>query len=686
MILPDWNDAWLFATATSALLIGALSHAQPVDGTTDRSSTAGQRFIEEIVVFGRAIDLIGVAAAASEGSVGGADLLIRPLVKTAELLEAMPGMVAVQHSGSGKANQYFLRGFNLDHGTDYTAHVDGVPWNLRSHGHGQGYLDVNGLIPETVDRIDYRKGPYRADVGDFSMAGTTYVHTIDRLPAPYVAAEAGENGWRRLTGGTSEEFGDGTLTLIGDYTHYDGPWEQPESLEHVAVWSKYRRETGFGEVSVTVSGYEADWRPTEQIPERAIGSAVCTDEFCTLDPTSAGETSRWITTVHLLGDAWSTALYAQFYDWSMSSNPTYDAQLNQFDRRWTAGGMGKFQVLRTESVEVTAGGDFRYDDVGRVGLDAFDAGRWVADISDNTITEGSVGLFLQGVWHVSDRLRLLGGLRGDYYDFDVDARSADSFAGRESTTRVSPKAGIAFVMNPRIELYGNWGKGFHSNDARGVVNDDAPVPGLSPGEGYEIGARFSVAQFKVTAGYWWLDQDSELIFIGDSNSVEPKGGSSRQGVELTFFWQPRDWLGIDAVWTHSRARYTDETDGRYIEGAVEEAAQLGVSVTRETWDASLRVRYLGPYALVADNSARADALTTVNVRGARHWQSWTVFAEIINLLDTDGKEIVYDYPAYVAGFDPVGLDSETIDCGVTDCRMSRATEPRAVRVGMRYKF
>ena len=164
-------------------------------------------------MFGRNLELVGTAEAASEGTVGGADLLVRPMLRVAELLEAVPGMVAVQHSGSGKANQYFLRGFNLDHGTDFTTYVDGVPWNLRSHGHGQGYLDVNGLMPETVERIDYRKGPYRADTGDFAMAGASFITTIDRLEAPFAALESGEGGWLRLAGGgTMELDDDATLT------------------------------------------------------------------------------------------------------------------------------------------------------------------------------------------------------------------------------------------------------------------------------------------------------------------------------------------------------------------------------------------------------------------------------------------------------------------------------------------
>ena len=213
------------------------SFTQAKPGTAQADSSIAQPAVEEVVVFGRNSNLLGSAVAASQGSISGADLLIRPMLKPAELLESMPGMVAVQHSGSGKANQYFLRGFNLDHGTDYSVHIDGMPLNLRSHGHGQGYLDINGLIPETVERIDYRKGPYRADLGDFSVAGASFISTIDSLDQRFVAADAGEHGWRRYAGGGSQEVGRGTLTLAGEVKNYDGPWESPEELAHVSVWS-----------------------------------------------------------------------------------------------------------------------------------------------------------------------------------------------------------------------------------------------------------------------------------------------------------------------------------------------------------------------------------------------------------------------------------------------------------------
>ncbi len=557
---------------------------------------------------------------------------------------------------------------------------------MSSHGHGQGYLDVNGIIPETVDGIDYRKGPYYADLGDFSLAGASYIHTIDVVERPFVSAEVGEFGWNRYAGGMSQELSDGTLSFIGEYKNYDGPWEKDEDLNHLSLWGKYITETSFGDAAFTLSGYHASWDPTEQIPERAFGTAVCENAFCSLDPTAEGETKRWIASAELNGVDWDANFYGQFYDWTMSSNPTYDAQINQFDKRWIVGGQGNKTLIGNSDYELIVGGEFRYDDGSRIGVEQFNNGLYVGDIANNAITEGSLGTFVEGIWYPALDLRVTAGLRADYFDFSAKAQNALSVDGDKTASQVSPKFGLAYMARDNLELYYNWGRGFHSNDARGVVNNIDPVPGISTGTGYEVGGRLTLGDFKFTSAYWWLDQDSELIFEGDSNSVEPKGGSERDGLELTMFWQPTDWLGMDAVYTSSDARYVSNPEGPYVEQAVEEAAQLGLSFTRPDWDASIRVRYLGPYALDATNTRRGESLTTVNVRGAYHWDSLTMFIEVLNLADTDGKEIVYYYPAYVQGLDAPGLSSDTLDCDITNCFMSRATAPRAFRIGVRYQF
>jgi outer membrane receptor protein involved in Fe transport len=633
--------------------------------------------IDEVIVFGRGDALIGTAAAASEGAVAGADLSVRPLLRVAELLEAVPGLIAVQHSGSGKANQFFLRGFNLDHGTDFTTYVDDVPMNLRTHGHGQGYLDVNGLIPEVVERIDYRKGTYRADTGDFSIAGAAFMTTVSQVDA-FTAVEGGEYGWRRLASGSSVRVGDGELAFVGQWKQYAGPFEQSEDLRHQSAWAKYSRPTQAGAIEVTFSGYHATWKPTEQIPERAVGTSVCADVFCALDPTARGETLRYVLSARLTGAEWKATLYGQYYDWHMLSNPTYDFQINQFDRRWIGGGRYERALRLGDTLVLSAGMEGRYDDIGNVGVEHTEQRRFIAAIGRHAVREASLGVYSEATWTPLEKLRILAGLRGDYYDFEVRARLAGVAEGSKSDSVLSPKLGFGYVLGRNVELYGNWGRGFHSNDARGVIDRQTPVKGLSKGEGEEIGLRFELGSFNVTTTYWWLDLDSELKFVGDSNSVEPGPATRRRGYEIVSFWRPLPWLAIDAVWTGSRARFVNNPDGARVSGAVENAGELGIAAIRNAWDASVRVRYLGEYPLLDDNSERAVPETTINLRLAWKPGRVTAYAEVLNVLDDRGKDIVYFYGANVAGLDPAGEQ--------VDGRISRVAEPRTVRFGVNYKF
>ncbi len=669
--------------------------AMPLTGVAQVSRPVGQESaqinLEEVVVFGRGEALIGKAAAASEGEVGGDDLLVRPMLRVADLLEAVPGLIAAQHSGSGKANQYFLRGFNLDHGTDFTSYIDDVPWNLRTHGHGQGYLDVNGLIPEVVERIEYRKGPYRADNGDFSMAGASLMTTIDELHRPFVAVERGQYGWGRVAGGGTTEVGQGLLTALAQYKTYDGPWALKENLQHESVWGKYSQPTNYGMLKISLSGYHATWNPTEQIPERVIGTSICPDEFCALDSTAKGETTRWIADAQWLSTDWRATLYGQYYDWRMASNPTYDYQIDQFDRRWIVGGRYERTLVSADQWEVTAGTEARYDHIGNVGVDHDVDGVFVDNISRNSVREGSLGVYSEATWRPTKALRFTGGLRGDYYHFDVGLRAGSGAIGADNVgqsddTNFVPKLGVAYTLNDAVELYGNWGQGAHSNDARGVQRKNDNVQGLAIGTGYEGGARFEVGDFKISAAYWWLNLSSELIFVGDDNSVEPRGASKRHGYEMVGFWRPQSWLAIDAVYTGSKARYQQLTDGGYhIEGSVESAGELGVAATKGVWEFSGRLRYLGGYPLLPDNSQRADAETMLNIRLARKFTNITLYGEMLNVLDHDGKDIVYYYGTNVKGIDAVP-DPNHLDATRVDGRVSRAEEPRTVRVGVKYEF
>lgn len=665
--------AALAGCALTCLLPG-VSWAE--DGASDATPPR-----DPIVVFGRGEAKIGVAQAASEGSISGADLLVRPLLRTAELLEAVPGMVAAQHSGSGKANQYFLRGFNLDHGSDFTTYIDGVQMNFRSHGHGQGYLDLNGLIPEIVAREDFRKGPYRADGGDFAMAGAAYMTTIDRYERPWMSVEAGSYGHRRLAAGGTLAVGPGQLTLVGEARVYDGPWAEPEHLRHYAGFAKYVVPTSLGKLEISAHGYRGTWRPTEQIPERIVGTALCADVFCSPDPTATGETTRVVVNAKLTGADWRANAYAQVYDWQMYSNPEYhdaqgqSAQILQTDHRRVYGFTAARDWSLGHGVDLTVGTENRYDDIGRVGVVHTQDRVFVESYGLYAVQELSGALYGQVTVRPFAGLRLIGGLRGDTYHYSVRARDAAASAlgqGTGNDAILSHKFQAAYQVGNHLEFYANWGRGFHSNDVRGAVTT-TPVPVLVPGTGKELGARMQWNGVSLTATYWWLDLGSELKFVGDSNAVEPTAASRRHGFELVGFWRPLPWLALDGNFTMSHARYVD---GAYIPNAFENAASAGISVVSGPWEASARLRHLGPYPLLEDNSQRDSGSNVVNLRGARKLGKVEVYADLLNALNSRDKDIAYWYSSYMPGY----------DSAPTDGRLSRVVEPRTLRVGAKVTF
>jgi outer membrane receptor protein involved in Fe transport len=638
--------------------------------------------VQEVVVFGRGEAKIGIAHAASEGTVAGSDLLVRPLLRTAELLEAVPGLIAAQHSGTGKANQYFLRGFNLDHGSDFTTYIDDVQMNFRTHGHGHGYLDLNGLIPEIIEREDYRKGPYRADGGDFALAGAAYMTTKDAYDRPWVAGEAGARGHGRVAaGGTLDEVGGGRLTLVGEFKVYDGPWQRSENLRHFAGFANYARATGLGDLETTLQAYQGTWRPTEQIPERIIGSSVCADVFCSPDPTATGETTRVMANARLTGESWKANVYGQFYDWNMFSNPTYanadgtSAQIHQFDHRWVLGLKAEKTWRASDSLEFRVGTENRFDHIGKVGVTQTSARTFVQSFGLYRVKELSGSVFVEATWRPVEKLRLIGGLRADAYHADIEARDAAAIAigvGKAHDAIVSPKISAAYALTDRVELYGNWGRGFHSNDVRGTVAA-TPVPLLVKGTGKEAGVRFQLGDLTLTTTYWRLSVGSELRFVGDSNAVEPTGASRRRGYEIVAFWKPLPWLAIDGNYTAAHARYDN---GDHIPNAFENAAAIGVSMVGDGWEGSIRLRHLGPSPLIEDNSQRDKGSTVVNLRAARKFAHIEVYGDILNVLNSRDKDITYVYESYIPTFDAAPVEG----------RLSRVVEPRTVRVGATYRF
>jgi hypothetical protein len=446
------------------------------------------RLSEVVSVTGRTDELIGVADSASEGVVGHEEISARAVLRPGDLMETVPGMVATQHSGGGKANQYFVRGFNLDHGTDFRVSVDGVPVNMPSHGHGQGYADLNFLIPELVEKVSYRKGPYFAEEGDFSAAGAARLTLFDRLEAPLVRVSAGEFDYARALAAGSIRAGGGDLLAGLDFTHDDGPWERPDEYQKIAAVLRYTRRAGSGGWRLSAQAYDGDWSSTDQIPIRAVESGALS-RFGYVDPSDGGESSRYT----FSGELWRTGgssltavqAYAIAYDMTLFSNFTYALfdpengdQFEQRDHREIAGFSVKHSRLadgRGRSVENVFGFELRSDWIEN-GLYASRERPRLATTREDDITQLGGAPYVETRVRWNDWLRTVSGVRADFYQVDVESNDPRN-SGQTQDVLASPKLSAVFGPWKKTELYASFGGGFHSNDARGATISVDPATG-----------------------------------------------------------------------------------------------------------------------------------------------------------------------------------------------------------------
>jgi outer membrane receptor protein involved in Fe transport len=648
-------------------------------------------YLEEIVVYGRAKQVIGEAQSASEGVVGYDDIQLLPLLRVGELAESVPGMVATQHSGTGKANQYFLRGFNLDHGTDFSGKAEGVPLNMRTHGHGQGYLDLNFLIPELVATTTYRKGPYSVSDGDFSSAGSAEFSFYDHLDSSIAELGAGENGYYRgLLAGSAGKW-------IGalDVTRYDGPWVLPEGLEQEKAYLSYVSKVGDREIKLTAQGYWGNWDATDQIPERAVDEGLISP-LGYIDPDLGGNSHRVALTGRIDYGDWRAGAYFIDYDFRLFSNFTYwldnPAEGDEFEQRDARRVYGGYADAWREAtwggrtVNLHWGAELRLDDIPKLGLYHTDARAQIGTVRNDNVTESSLGVYGEAEWQLADNLRTTLGLRADGYGWDVDAlRPENSGIGHDQI--LSPKFSLAYRPTENIETYFDYGRGMHSNDVRGATISVDPVSGdpvdpveaLVPSTGTEVGMRVERGRrFNATFAVFRLDLDSELVFVGDAGGTEPNDASHRLGVEVTGFWQANDWLAINAAWTRTRARFTGvPEDEDHIPGAIESTASVGLNAAWENgFFASLRYRYLGVAPLIEDDSVRSEPSTLVNAAIAYRHGLLEYRLEVFNLFDSSDYDISYYYASRLPG--------EPLE-GVSDIHF-HPLEPRTVRATIKLSW
>jgi outer membrane receptor protein involved in Fe transport len=621
--------------------------------------------------------LLGDATTASEGTVGQREIESRPSLRPADVLELVPGVIVTQHSGAGKANQYFLRGFNLDHGTDFLTRVMGMQVNFPTHAHGQGYMDLNFMIPELIQRLDYRKGPYFADVGDFSSAGSADIDYFRRLPQNFALGEVGNYGYGRALVAASPQLGPGNLLVAGEWVGDDGPWELPQNYRKLNGVLSYSVGTAAHGWQVTGMAYSGKWDSTDQVPLRAIDSGEI-NRFGAVDTSDRGESERYSLSGRWgrTGNNEATRAGAYFIDYKLDlwSNFTYflndpvnGDQFQQTDRR-KAYGLDLAQDWSgrwgTAAYTNTIGLQGRYDDIPTVGLYLTRARERLSTIREDSVKEWNIGVYAQNDTRWNDKVRTVLGLRWNYFDFDVRSDLPEN-SGKVNANLLSPKAQLVLGPWARTEYYLSYGQGFHSNDARGVttrVNPDPrdpaflqpvePVTPLVKTTGYEAGLRsIPFEGFQTTLAVFNLDVDSELLFIGDAGTTEASRPSKRYGVEWYGYYTPRPWLAFDLLAAYTRARFTDDDPvGDYIPGAIQSALAGGVTVfPYHGWFGSLRVRYFGERPLVEDNSVRSSSSTLWNLRaGYQIKKRVQVAFEVINLFDAKVSDIDYFYESRLA--------------------------------------
>ncbi|RTL48498.1 MAG: TonB-dependent receptor [Rhodocyclaceae bacterium] len=668
---------------------------------------AGIPTLEAVEVTASTADLVGVADSASEGTVTAQQLANRPLLRPAEVLEVVPGLVVSQHAGDGKANQYYLRGFNLDHGTDFSASLMGMPVNLPTHAHGQGYLDLNFLIPELVDRMTYRKGPYWAEEGDFSSAGAVSIDYRRNLAQPFLQADLGQGDYRRLLLAGSPEVGDGRLLYGLEVFGNNGPWQLPEGLQRLNGVLRYGWGSAEEGGSLALMAYDSRWRSTDQVPQRAIDGGLI-DRYGYVDPTDGGQTHRYSLSGEWTGrdqnSRWKANAYAIDYSLDLWSNFTYasDAihgdQFQQTDqRRIYGGGASRSWVADWHGrlVENTLGVQARLDRIGKVGLYlTTDRQPW-ATVREDKVDEDTYAVYAQNLVQWNDWFRSQIGVRGDFQRYRV---ASDGYAnstansGNAGAHLWSPKLALVFGPWPRTEFYFNSGLGFHSNDARGAltrINPDprdpafgtavAPVTPMVRSRGTELGLRSApLAGLQLSAALWRLDIASELLFTGDAGTTEPSRPSRRNGVELSAYWKPGEHWTLDGDLALSRARYTeDDPVGNFIPGAVERVFSLGMSYADAgPWSWGLRLRHFGARPLIEDNSVRSKPSTLVNVQGGYALgKDVKLTLSILNLFDRQVSDIDYYYESQLRGEAAPVADVHT-----------HPAEPRTLRLSLQVRY
>jgi outer membrane receptor protein involved in Fe transport len=607
--------SWVFAFCVVTIQVSTASELTPDS-------------VDEIQVTAERLGLMGTSTTASQGIVVNDELALTPAYRVGQLLETVPGLQVTSHSGEGKANQYLLRGFNLDHGTDLATSVDGMPVNEPTHAHGQGYTDLNFLIPELATNIKYTKGTYYADEGDFASVGSVHINYLKKID-DQISVTGGTLGYRRLFAGGSVGVGDGQLLGALEIQHYDGPWVNPDDLRKVNAVLRYSRGDETDGFTLTVMHYHGDWNATTDQPLRAIDSGLIS-RFGSLDPSDGGEAQRTSLTMQFFHGIADGQLRANAYVfgnrltlWNdfthFLTDPINGDQEAQHEGRTAIGGEVSYEheapLFGLEN-SVIAGIATRSDfnDVSRfptIQRQAIPVAAGPLGFSEaDSVRLSNESAYLQTTTHWTSWLRTVFGLRYDtIYGEDTGTNS-----GSASGHLLAPKGSLIIRPVESTELYFSAGRGFHSDDLRGVTAAAAQgVPGaplIARQSGEEIGLRQEFTHaFTLTLAFYTLNAESETTYDPDAGVDGAGPGSKRRGYEINMTYQALQWLEFYASYSGNHARFTTPFDdgtghvGEFLPNAPFATGSLNVYVKNlGPWNGSLGYRYLSGFPLSADDA------------------------------------------------------------------------------------
>jgi outer membrane receptor protein involved in Fe transport len=644
-------------------------------------------------------------SAASSREMNARDFQIRPHTTLIQILNNVPGLVVTQHQGGSKAPQWFLRGFDADHGTDIAVFADELPINFVTHAHGQGYADPNFLIPETIDRIELYKGPYFPQFGDFATAGALKLITKETFKENFALAEGGSFDTQRYVLGASPQLGSVKTLFAGQAYYTNGPFINPEHLARYNGMARFILDpTPESKLTATYQGYAADWDGSGQIPAPQVASGAL-DRFGSVDPSEGGRSDRqnlildWRYTPSAV-DTWEVYTYATRYKLRLWSDFTFFSnsglrfvqypsgaiedtgdgpvrpnakyipgdQIYQGDSRYMYGGRARYTrnwFLGSFPMQSQLAFETRNDDI-HVTLKRAVRRTSFFTVNDVYVREHSFsGYWAQQIFF-TDWLRFEGGMRGDFFVFDVNDRlprqgrdpnfSAVFLNGQTSQGQASPKANLTITPLENTEIYLNFGQGFHSNDARANITGQfsgqrasgtgVEVAGratpLARGTGYEIGARTRLFdRIDLAAAVWNLKLGSELVFSGDAGTDEPSGASSRRyGVDFEARWQINDWLyaDYDLSWVHARF-----DNGGFVPLAPPILMNGGLTADfHNGFTIALRGRYLTDRPADEGNRLQAEGYYLLDLFAKYRWRNVELGIQLLNLTNTSWREAQFE--------------------------------------------